>query len=230
MMRKTYPTTLAHAVDTHGARALKAGALSLIVVPIDPQPSPMPGRIWIRHTPGTRSFELHQGARFSGDSFIWSERMQHVDTWAAPGDRIWVMEACRTFIALDGGCEAVVRYAVDPNYELLPRRIGHWEVEALTAGRMPRWASRYTFTVRGVRLLQVHELTHADAIATGINEAMPEAVAVSSPVAAMGVLWDITRQKPTWASNPWAAAYTVEVYDCNIDAMPERSPPAKVAG
>ncbi|GAA5231797.1 hypothetical protein FOZ76_14645 [Verticiella sediminum] len=127
--------------------------------------------------------------------------------YGQPGDRLWVREAH----ALDG--------------ERVFYRAGH--VEALGSGprvdvrwrpsiHMPRWASRITLEVTGVRVERLQSIGEADALAEGIQR--PEAIrdvdvwegaeralfnGLNQPVAQYRRLWDSINGAGAWDANPW---------------------------
>jgi hypothetical protein len=141
-----------------------------------------------------------------------------------PGDILWVREAWRT-----GG-------VFDP---VLPRNIprtAHIAFEA-DAGRahltgklrpgmfMPRWASRITLEVTGVKIERLQGISEADAIAEGIARHTGPDTPYTwvgrhntgqsfDPRCAYAGLWDdIRHDQPEhgWDANPWVAAYTFRV-------------------
>lgn len=66
---------------------------------------------------------------------------------------------------------------------------------------MPRWASRITLEVTGVRVERLQEITEKDALAEGAH---PGGFASRRTVPFFQQLWDsINGKKHLWASNPW---------------------------
>jgi hypothetical protein len=107
-----------------------------------------------------------------------------------PGDTLWVREAWRTFVSLDGtkprdlwapGCGhgAGVLYEADEHGCALTKEGEHYfgpRPEGRNAfGKlrpsmfMPRWASRLTLTVTEVRVQRLQDISDEDAIAEGIT-------------------------------------------------------------
>ena len=83
---------------------------------------------------------------------------------------------------------------------------------------MPRWASRITLEITGVRVERVHEITEEDARAEGIDMDVPKAphvpgMGATHPSAVFSDLWDSSYAKRGfgWDSNPWVWAITFEV-------------------
>lgn len=119
--------------------------------------------------------------------------------WRRPGDRLWVRETWR-----------VERFPSAPDAPHIHYRADQTaEHEAYSAARMwkpsifmPRWASRITLEVIGVRVERLQEISEVDAIAEGMQS--PGIPAAMSNRAAFARLWDdINGKRAPWASNPW---------------------------
>lgn len=74
---------------------------------------------------------------------------------------------------------------------------------------MPRWASRITLVITGVRVERAQDISEDDAEAEGIHLlGLPKEERYSHPrkhIVAFQALWDLINQKRgySWASNPW---------------------------
>jgi len=81
-----------------------------------------------------------------------------------------------------------------------------WKNTACPSIHMPRWASRITLEITGVRVERVQDLTHDDAIAEGITRNMyPDyANGIGSPMDCFADLWDSINAKRghPYSSNP----------------------------
>ncbi|MDR2981151.1 MAG: hypothetical protein LBV12_02765 [Puniceicoccales bacterium] len=70
---------------------------------------------------------------------------------------------------------------------------------------MPRWASRITLEVTGIRVERLREISEEDAIAEGVRIGMG-AMPYFSCLDAFKALWDsINGKRPgcSWEANPW---------------------------
>lgn len=159
----------------------------------------------------------------------------------AAGDRLYVREAWRTADAYDDlpprdlGGEEAIRYEVDGHVQTWG-----WP-ESGPIGRyrharfMPRWASRLTLIVTDVRVLRLHEIGEADAVAEGCGRdhvaqldsgdltgvtAVFNGTLCADHRDAMRETWAELHGAGAWAANPWVAAITFTVHRCNIDQMP----------
>jgi len=147
----------------------------------------------------------------------------------APGDRLWVREACATW-----GCGPEkpdvpypVAYAADdPEWSAIKadaREAGGWKIRSPI--HMPRWASRLTLTVTEVRVQRLQDISEADAKAEGIG-AFEYAFAVDKRrpqgarfTDAFADLWNSLHGPDAWDANQWVAALTFTVQRGNIDQI-----------
>lgn len=72
---------------------------------------------------------------------------------------------------------------------------------------MPRWASRITLEVTGVRVERLQDISEADALAEGVNvhpdhHGKPRD-SIYSPVQAYRDLWEQINGPGSWEANPW---------------------------
>jgi hypothetical protein len=156
----------------------------------------------------------------------WPECLRNQSPFGVVGDRLWVRE---TFYCDD------YRYPdapIDEMSKTLEYRASHecrnWEAGCpcrpgdASGGscwrpsiHMPRWASRITLEVTGVRVERLQDITDYDARAEGVElgklvpglvNGEPAQVAVFDPRFAFAFLWDsINGKRPgcSWEANPW---------------------------
>ena len=67
---------------------------------------------------------------------------------------------------------------------------------------MPRWASRITLEITGVRVERLQDISEADAIAEGI-EALPMKTRQATPRLDYQALWESINGPESWDENPW---------------------------
>lgn len=70
---------------------------------------------------------------------------------------------------------------------------------------MPRWASRITLEVTGVRIEKLQEMNRGDAMAEGCP--FPNMAKGPNPLDWFKELWDGINGKGSWAANPWVWVY-----------------------
>lgn len=119
--------------------------------------------------------------------------------YGGPGDTLWVRETFAEHVGLFGE-SSVYLYRAD--FEDGDNRGGPWKPSI----HMPRWASRLTLRVTGVRVERVQDISDADARAEGI--VLPShTCTMYDGIYRDGykVLWDANNAKRghSWASNPW---------------------------
>ena len=136
---------------------------------------------------GPNGGKTHKGETVLECAAIWHTRTGDcVCARYEVGDRLWVRETFRYI----GGSDAA--YAADGD-----RDDWKWTPSIF----MPRWASRITLEVTGVRVERLQSISEADAIAEGIERPNNP---VWCAVDEYQHLWDqINAKRAPWASNPW---------------------------
>ena len=156
--------------------------------------------------------------------------------YGQPGDRLWVRETFSIgedlgadwvrgyaqgdmFVILDGGSH---EYIVPESYEI-PRNAKethnsegtaeHWrEFGPIPSIFMPRWASRITLEITGVRVERLQDISEADARAEGVSEESMRSFAVHPDTTgkwarfAFRELWESINGPECWQANPWVWA------------------------
>jgi len=128
-----------------------------------------------------------------------------------PGDRLWVREAWRAPAAYDQVRPSELPKSTNIRYEADGyQRIGTATRAALNEpwGKlrpsmfMPRWASRITLEVTGVRVERLQDISEADAQAEGVKNSlhMPGGRFANENFAH---LWWSINGDGAWESNPW---------------------------
>lgn len=135
-----------------------------------------------------------------------------------PGDRLWVREGfCPTWS--DGGGDShecaelngaqTIVYRADG---ISPFPVRRWRPSI----HMPRWASRITLEVTGVRVERVQDISEEDAVAEGVCEVDGKRGVFDGGGPAMGPtakhafmrLWDSIYGPGAWERNDWVWAAT----------------------
>jgi len=155
--------------------------------------------------------------------------------YGAPGDRLWVRETwCQKtddgyLVYNDAGDidSSCCHYAADGHEVFKSDGDGgtEWRKDGTAASpwkpsiHMPRWASRITLEVTGVRVERLQSVTEEDAQAEGVEPLThigPDQPILDNPrigrtagshphVLSLAVLWDeINGDRAPWSSNPWA--------------------------
>jgi hypothetical protein len=142
--------------------------------------------------------------------------------YGAPGDRLWVRETWRRTSDVDGRDDILeykaggTRLIVDSEAGLTIAHGEHRATSVLPTWKpsiyLPRWASRITLEVAGVRVERLQAISEADAVAEGVDgsetaTAPQDTVDVAGMTPARGAfacLWEsINGKRAPWASNPW---------------------------
>lgn len=168
--------------------------------------------------------------------------------YGMPGDLLWVREAWRLarINGVDGGVGefATIQYREGfdvfgyrrdwrDHYADLLEREKRWEKSQTGNlwGRwrpsihMPRWASRLTLELTGVRVERVQDITEADAQAEGVTQrAYPTPdgwIADDNALFSGGfaALWESINGEESWDENQWVWALKFKVHEQNIDSF-----------
>jgi hypothetical protein len=133
--------------------------------------------------------------------------------YGVPGDRLWVREAWRSGKIAD-------RF---PPRELTPHPVWYeadGQAPEATNGKlrpgmfMPRWASRITLEITGVRVERLQDISEADAIAEGVERGAADGFwklygretngdMDRSPRVAYRSLWESINGAGSWDANPF---------------------------
>ena len=136
--------------------------------------------------------------------------------YGQPGDRLWVRERCElTTDDCEPGCMSV-RYLADGEVRdigtgmpdscpgLVDWINGRWSRPSI---HMPRWASRITLEITGVRAERLQDISTEDAIAEGVsvhqNHHGKPRGSIYSPVSAYRDMWESINGDGSWSANPW---------------------------
>lgn len=178
------------------------------------------------------------GEKDDGTLWPWREHDNGGDYWypcpfGEVGDRIWVRETCRA-VELESGLD-VVSYDAggqDIPIKAHPLDAGLWvdlyryrggEGKTVPSIHMPRWASRITLEITGVRVERLNDISETDAEAEGIDmEALFDAQDCYDCIAdhnmtgrptvtgAFKYLWESIYGEEGWQANPWVWVITFQ--------------------
>lgn len=229
-------------------RALLDGRKSQTRRVLKPQPEPWAEAVEVAPYKGYgRAGELIQRTR--------DDSRQHGLGKApyAVGDRLWVRETLTSFGHY--GDKPTAHYPADhtgvPHCGAAPGRADgraywQWKRNTLPSIHMPRWASRLTLLVTGVKVERLQEISEEDARAEGvrrIGDNFPGATcfddgpnfytveltgqglsldwSFNQPTAreCFAGLWNHLHGDEAWQANPWVVAITFTVHRANIDQL-----------
>lgn len=135
--------------------------------------------------------------------------------YGKPGDRLWVRETWAARHAYDGHKPIHIPALAQWHYAATEDRGGLlWRPSI----HMPRWASRITLEVTGVRVERLQEISEADALAEGVYDGAACKCAepldfvrscgtcggrLVDSVGLYRALWDQINGPGSWDANPW---------------------------
>lgn len=154
----------------------------------------------------------------------WSdpERVRWDCPYGQPGDRLWVRETLQYdsevghyYAATAAGSlgNPSGRHWVAYEKEITGKEIPDRQIPSI---HMPRWASRITLEITGVRVERLQDISEADAIAEGITKLKTlrgsacqidgGPVLAGGPILAYRDLWESINGPGSWDENPWVWA------------------------
>lgn len=120
------------------------------------------------------------------------------------GDRLWVRETWVPCSNFDPSPETCALYRADGHEKLHWRNI-EWRWKPSI--HMPRWASRITLEITGVRVERLDEISESDAHAEGCDGKCPVGNVNAYQSGPFGYhyaqLWQSINGPDSWAANPW---------------------------
>lgn len=130
--------------------------------------------------------------------------------FGVPGDHLWVRETWKPTGLLafekprDTKACGRFAYAADDSQASRDKNIP-WRPSI----HMPRWASRITLEITGVRVERLQDISEEDAKAEGVEAVISKKIHGWTPhVLEFSLLWDSLNGMNTWRQNPWVWAIT----------------------
>jgi hypothetical protein len=152
--------------------------------------------------------------RTPGEKVIVPEWWFSYCPYGQPGDRLWVRETSKA-TATEEGFDCIHYAADDFCREITNDEIERWrKMRGYRKGNgswvnsihMPRWASRITLEITGVRVDRLQDISEADAAAEGIrfdSDLMGPWEGHATAREAFRSLWGSINGQESWVTNPW---------------------------
>lgn len=126
------------------------------------------------------------------------------------GERIWVRETFNGFW-LDDDVIQEIKDGISSAAELCDYRADYPDASRPAEGwtpsiHMPRWASRITLEITGVRVERLNSMTEHDALAEGCpggHDSIPGYMYSATPHEHFHHIWTSIYGEDSWQSNPW---------------------------
>jgi hypothetical protein len=130
------------------------------------------------------------------------------------GDRLWVRESWQAWTEFNNvppreiPPESRVNYVADGSV---------WDAKKRPSMFMPRWASRITLEVVGVRVERLQDISETDAMAEGVEWKDHAGLAKYTARKLYTTLWLLINGLESWEANPW-------VWVVEFQPLPQREP------
>jgi len=160
------------------------------------------------------SFSNEKGAIFNdGRGLSVSTFVPIRCPYGQPGDRLWVREAWMPYFrpsSMSSPSDGGILYRADKSRIKMDTR-GRWEMSRVGKWRpsihMPRWASRITLEITGVRVERVQDISDGDISEEGISP-LPKELGYNKILSSRTNFrnkWDSLYDKRgySWDDNPW---------------------------
>ena len=157
---------------------------------------------------GPKGGRLSNGATIPEQAAMGHTRTGDVITspYGQPGDRFWVREAFRLCAEADETKPSDADEAYRVWYEAdAPHQPGFGKLRPSMF--MPRWASRITLEITGVRVERLQDISDEDALSEGVYPTKT-GVYPGAPKAAFCELWESINGPDSWKENPWVWCIT----------------------
>lgn len=143
--------------------------------------------------------------------------------YGQPGDLLWVRETLGNDGDGDWWYAADTKYTVGDYPDGWQRRQGH--KPSIPSIHMPRWASRLTLELTGVRVERLRDISLKDVMAEGcevrqfwlFGADLAERQRIGADV--YGNLWESINGRASRAANPWVWVLEFKVHRCNVDDL-----------
>ncbi|MFT4267856.1 MAG: hypothetical protein QM586_11660 [Xenophilus sp.] len=176
------------------------------------------------------------GNLYTPGALVLEREPQHVIErccpYGRPGDRLWVREA--TVRVEDHGYTGPVyvesedgRACLDGGLAPAPddcTEVEPYELRIRPSIHMPRWASRITLEITGVRVERLQDISIADAMAEGVEHARPTLAGLPPCLEwryAYEDLWNDIHGPRAWDANPWVWVVEFKKLDTAPPTCPE---------
>jgi hypothetical protein len=155
-----------------------------------------------------RVVKLLEGFEPSGSTMHWPHAQKRAGVtvplkcpYGQPGDRLWVRETWAPVFKRVPHSNGCLYRADDDGRQINPRSMdGKWKPSI----HMPRWASRITLEITGVRVERLQDISGQDVIAEGIEVDILGNAPLTLAIDRYRRLWDsLNAEHAPWASNPW---------------------------
>lgn len=140
--------------------------------------------------------------------------------FGVPGDRLWVRENWQAWGEFDGMRAAAISAEARANINY-PADGNTWVSRQRPSIHMPRWASRITLEITGVRVERLWDISETDAAAEGVTPFGDGGYHVEEGRFYMGTatqsymaLWEFINGPDSWDANPWV--WVVEFHRVTI--------------
>ena len=118
--------------------------------------------------------------------------------YGEPGDRLWVRE---TWAPRTLGAWTEMEKLMKPLYRADEDR-PEWKRIWRPSIHMPRWASRITLEITGVRVERLQDISEADAVAEGVKNSLHLPGGRSAKENFAHLWWTINGEE-SWEADPW---------------------------
>lgn len=156
--------------------------------------------------------------------YIWPNAKDQIALlcpYGKPGDQLWVRETWRTDKSMDNIAPRSfsawpVRYEADGAYLRHGAFYGATDGKTRVSIHMPRWASRISLEITGVRVERLQDISEADCWSEGIEScdgllddmqiialAKQMGLCVEDAKPTYAALWESINGAGSWEANPW---------------------------